>query len=156
MNPIGFITGGNVARMGYTLLIGVVIGGVGLWKVQEWRWTANTAAEKLAESEGKRQREKAATIANQGVDRDLQASNKRRAAAERATADSLRELQAALNQPDPVTVAASGTHGTGGLERELLGQCANSLAAMALTADRLEGKVVGLQGYVNQVVQPAK
>jgi len=107
--------------------------------------------ERLAESEGKRQREKAATIVNQGVDRELQASNKRRAAAERATADSLRELQAALNRPDPATTPPSGANGTGGLERELLGQCANSLAAMALTADRLEGKVVGLQSYASKV-----
>jgi hypothetical protein len=111
-------------------------------------WTA----EKLAESEGKRQREKAATIANQGVDRELQAANKRRAAAERATADSLRDFQAALNRPDPITTAPSGANGTGGLERELLGKCANSLAELAISADRLEGKVVGLQNYVNSVV----
>ena len=49
------------------------------------------------------------------------------------------------------SIAPSGAIGTGGLERELLGQCANALASLAKEADRLESKVVGLQGYVGGV-----
>jgi len=39
----------------------------------------------------------------------------------------------------------------GGLQRELLGQCAGALGAMAQEADRLAGKVVALQAYVQAV-----
>lgn len=112
-------------------------------------------AQKLAQIEAARNDEKARNIANQGVDRELQAEKKRRAVAERLAADSLRDFTETLNAPLDTT-AASRVAGTGGLERELLGECANSLASLALTADRMEGKIVGLQGYVNQVVKPGK
>ena len=110
-------------------------------------WTAAT----LASNEATRQREKALSIANQGVDRDLQIDKARRAAADRATANSLRDFQTALAAKPDDSIAPSGAIGTGGLERELLGQCANALASLASTADRLENKVVGLQGYVQGV-----
>ncbi|MES1979537.1 MAG: hypothetical protein V4451_15960 [Pseudomonadota bacterium] len=110
---------------------------------------AEWTAEKLAQSEAARQREKAMNIANQGVDRDLQAEKKRRAAAESRLADGLRQFSETLNSPDPTTPGRA--NGTGGLERELLGECANHLAGLAQTADRLEGKVVGLQSYVGRV-----
>lgn len=109
-------------------------------------WTA----EKLADSEAKRIREKALTIATTKVDYALQQSKKRDLAAGRAAANSLRDFKAAIAKPDSAPTAA-GAFGTGGLERELLGVCATSLAELAITADRLETKVVGLQGYVQGV-----
>ena len=109
-------------------------------------WTAAT----LASNEATRQREKALSIANQGVDRDLQIDKARRAAADRATANSLRDFQTALAAIDH-PAAPSGANGTGGLERELLSSCATALAELAKEADRLESKVVGLQGYVGGV-----
>ena len=112
--------------------------------------TAAWTAEKLAASEASRQREKAMTIANEGVDRALQQSKTRDAAAGRATADSLRDLKAALAERDLPTTPSRVT-GTGGLERELLSSCATALAEMAITADRLETKVVGLQTYARNV-----
>ena len=107
-------------------------------------------ADKLVQSETARLREKAIGISNQGVDRALQIDKQKRVIADRATADSLRSLQAELAKPDD-TATASRAYGTGGLERELLGQCAATLAQLAATADRLEGKVVGLQSYARDV-----
>lgn len=49
--------------------------------------------------------------------------------------------------PAPSARADAGA----GLERDLLGQCATSLTAMAAEADRLEALVVGLQQYVKNV-----
>ncbi len=114
---------------------------------------AEWTAEKLAQSEAARQREKAQTIANQGVDRELQADKKRRAAADLVTADSLLSFEAALAERNNAS-AASGTNGTGGLERELFGSCAKALVELGQTADRLEGKVIGLQAYVSKVCRP--
>lgn len=111
---------------------------------------AEWAAEKLAASETARLAEKARNLANQKVDHDLQIDKARRASADRVTADRLREFQAALAEPDnPAT--SSSAHGTGGVERDLLGKCSASLAELAQTSDRLEGKVVGLQRYVESV-----
>lgn len=49
--------------------------------------------------------------------------------------------------PAPSTRIDAGA----GLERELLGQCATALTAMAAEADRMEALVVGLQQYVKNV-----
>lgn len=110
-------------------------------------WTAD----KLAASEATRQREKALTIASTKVDYALQQSKKRDLAAGRAAADSLRSFKAAIAAKPDDTPTPSGAVGRGGLERELLGSCATSLAELAITSDRLETKVVGLQGYVRDV-----
>ena len=109
-------------------------------------WTAAT----LASNEATRQREKALSIANQGVDRDLQIDKARRAAADRATANSLRDFQTALAAIDH-PAAPSGANGTGGVERELLSSCAASFAGMGAEADRLASKILALQSYVGDV-----
>jgi hypothetical protein len=115
-------------------------------------WDADIAlrsASALAASEKRRNDEKALSAETLKVANDLALQNTRRAAAERAAADSLRSFKATLYAPVGADPAAAGrVDGTGGLERELLGQCADALANLASTADRLEGKVVGLQGYV--------
>lgn len=66
--------------------------------------------------------------------------------------DSLQQFKTALGDRSLKNPAATpGANGTGGLERDILGSCATSLAELAITADRLETKVVGLQGYVRNV-----
>ena len=105
---------------------------------------------KLATSELCRQRRKSLTIATTKVDHDLQIDKQRLAVARRATADSLSDLNAAITERDNAPVP-SGINGTGGLERELLGSCATSLTELAITSDRLESKVDGLQSYVTSV-----
>ena len=102
---------------------------------------------KLATSELCRQRRKSLTIATTKVDHDLQIDKQCLAV---ATADSLRDLNAAITERDNAP-APSGINGTGGLERELLGSCATSLTELAITSDRLESKVDGLQSYVTSV-----
>lgn len=107
----------------------------------------------LAASEAARAKEQALTTANERIRHDLAKEKATRVAAAAALDDSLRQLQAALGNPaSPDTATAAGAHGTGGLESELLGNCAQALAGLAGQADRLEGKVVGLQGYVKTVV----
>jgi len=114
--------------------------------------TAQWTAEKLAESEAARQREKALTLATQGVDHAYQKDKQRRAAADRATAGRLRDFEAALaGAGSSDAAAATRDHGAGSVERELLGNCAASFAAMGAEADRLASKIVGLQGYVRDV-----
>jgi hypothetical protein len=54
------------------------------------------------------------------------------------------------------STASPGPHGSAGIERELLGQCAAALVGMAAQADRLEARIVGLQGYVTNVCQRAE
>lgn len=67
-------------------------------------------------------------------------------------ADSLRQLETTLDsRASKNTTAPDRVDGTGGLERELLGNCATALAELAITADRLENKVVGLQNYARDV-----
>lgn len=92
---------------------------------------------------------------------DLQNEKKRRAADAVLAADSLREFQSALGgDPGPGDSAApSRTHGTGGLESELLGNCAQALVGLGQEAGRLAGKVVGLQDYIKAAcpaLQPAQ
>lgn len=66
--------------------------------------------------------------------------------------DSLRQFQTSLNgRSTPSAVATLGVNGTGGLERELLGNCAAALTELAKTSDRLENKIVGLQGYISSL-----
>lgn len=66
--------------------------------------------------------------------------------------DSLRDFNATLGSVGPKDSSPStGNHGTGGLERELLGNCAAAIGELAGQADRLEGKVVALQSYVGRV-----
>jgi cell division septum initiation protein DivIVA len=105
----------------------------------------------LQASEAARTKEQALTATNQRIDRDLQNEKKRRVADAAVSADRLRDFQAALDERGTPSAAASGVNGTGGLERELLSNCAAALVSMAETADQLEGKIVGLQTYTRDV-----
>lgn len=120
----------------------------------EWAIEKQDQAEAaLAASEAARAKEQALTTANERIRHALVKEKADRVAAAAALDDSLRQLQAALDSPASSDSATTpGANGTGGLESELLGNCAQALAGLAGQAERLEGKVVGLQGYVNKVV----
>jgi len=68
--------------------------------------------------------------------------------------DSVRDFNTTLGS---VSTADSSTstrdHGTGGLVNQLLGTCSATLAELAGEADRLEGKTVALQNYINSVLE---
>jgi hypothetical protein len=113
--------------------------------------SADWSADKLATSEAARQREKALSIANQGVDRAYQIDKKRRAAAERVTAGRLRDLQAALaDNPDNPndTAPASGTDDP---RDAIIYQCTGALVGLDVYAQQLAGTTAALQDYASSV-----
>ena len=109
---------------------------------------AEWTAEKLAASEAARQREKALTIATQGVDRAFQADKTRRAAADRITADRLREFQAALN---PAVEPAPTSSGADDPYRAIANQCVGALVVLDGYASEMAGKARALQDYTRAV-----
>ena len=140
------------ARIAAVAALLVALAGGGWWCYSQGKKTvmAEWTAERLATSENARLREQAAQRTNERIDHEFQTQKARLVADKRITDDRLREF-AAINQPDNTTGASSGNHGAGGLERELLGNCAEALTSMGQTADRLEAKIVGLQSYVTKV-----
>lgn len=118
-------------------------------------WQADIAqrtAEALEASEAARKRESELLTKVGRVDRAYQDQKRATATVAAAVAVGMRELETALTAPagaaSDTAVAATRDHGTGGLERELLGHCARTVQAMAGEAQRLQGKVVGLQEYI--------
>jgi Flp pilus assembly protein TadB len=110
----------------------------------------------LAASEAARKVEQDLQTKVGRVDRAYQEQKRATAHVAAAAADGLRNLEAILTAPaisSSGAVASSGNHGTGGIERELLGSCAATLARMGQEADRLSLKVVTLQEYV-KAIQP--
>lgn len=101
-------------------------------------------------SEAARSKEQEIQASTRKVTNDYYRQKQAHAVAAGRAADSLRDLQAELAKPgtcgDPG--APAGAYGPRGLERELLSHCATALAGLATEADRLENKVVGLQGYI--------
>ena len=114
--------------------------------------TARLTSEALAASEANRAKEKTLTESVTNVKAKYAKQVKINSSLSASLDSSLRDFQAANNSPaGAASKGTTGTNGTGGLERELLGNCAASLAGLAKEADRLENKVVGLQGYVQSV-----
>jgi hypothetical protein len=110
----------------------------------------------LAASEAARKVEQDLQTKVGRVDRAYQEQKRATAHVAAAAADGLRNLEAILTAPATASsnaVASAGNHGAGGVERELLGQCAAALAGMGKEADRLAGKVLTLQEYV-KAIQP--
>lgn len=111
-------------------------------------------AQALKASEAARAKEQELQAKVKGVN-DAYIVEKRRRAADAASAqselDGLRDQLAISSAASTNPGTATGTNGAGGPERELLGACASRLVGLAGEADRLEGKVVGLQDYVKNV-----
>ena len=104
-------------------------------------------AEKLMAQEALRQREKALTAANQGVDRELQAEKTRRAAAERLASDRLRDYQAASNSARDTTPSS----GIDDPYRDIANQCTEALVRLDQYAQSVAGTARGLQSYAGKV-----
>lgn len=102
-----------------------------------------------------RQREQDLVIAKNRAEERYAQEKRKAASAAASAADELRGLRDtlyALGNSSPKNPAAiPRVNGVAGLERELLGACAETLVAMAAEADRLEARLVGLQGYVKEV-----
>lgn len=106
-------------------------------------WTT----EKLAASEAARQREKALTIATQGIDRAYQNDKKRIADLERDTAQRLREFQSAATDVD----AASPSGRVDDPYRAIADQCAAALESLDGYTQGLAAKTTALQRYAREV-----
>ena len=151
------------------LIVGIAIAlalSAGFWKAYHSGYKARDAiaqveeaqrtAQALEASEAARKVEQELTAKVGKVDRAYQDQKRATATVAAAAADGLRNLEAILTAPATASssaVASSGNHGAGGVERELLGQCAAALAGMGKEADRLAGKVLTLQEYI-RAIQP--
>lgn len=119
-------------------------------------YTAATQAA-LVQSEAARKKEKALNLTLNKVRSDYARQKAINDDLSRSLDVGLRDFQttnsstANNDTPRNDTPRAPGTYGTGGLESELLGHCAATLVELAKEADRLEGKVVGLQAYINSI-----
>lgn len=104
--------------------------------------------------EGARSAEQALLVAKQRTE-EAHEQDKRKAAVAAAAArtelDRLRLALARRGEPTPGAPACACADDTRAPERELLGACATDLQGLAAEADRLAGKVTGLQAYVSDV-----
>lgn len=137
----------------YAALIAAVLWGVNLLDASRQRIgydkaMAEWTAEKLAESEAKRQREKALTITNQEIDHAYQIEKTKRLAADRATAQRLREYQAAASA---VSDHPAATCGADEPYRAIANQCAASLVVLDEYAAGVAAKARALQDYARSV-----
>ncbi len=147
-------------RIAAALIVAVFLAGTH-WKAYtkgqdaitaEWdKDIAQRTAAALEASEAARKRESELQTKVGRVDRAYQESKRNTEHVARAAADGLRNLEAILaapNSPASSATASSGNHGTGGVERELLGSCAASLVGLGQEADRMAAKIVTLQEYI--------
>ncbi len=122
----------------------------------DWdRDIAERTAQALKAEQDARAKEQALQTAKQKVEVNYAAQKKRDAVALSHAQSELDQLRVTLSAVSSSTGQDTGTtartDGAGRLERELLGNCAQSLTELAREADRLETKLVGLQGYVREV-----
>lgn len=107
------------------------------------------AAQALEASQAQRAQEQALARKTQEIDRAYQTEKARRAAAERALADSLRSFQAAgdsATATDPATPSRADDPWP-----RIARECAAALTALDGHAQRLAGQLGALQGYTGRV-----
>ena len=110
----------------------------------------------LAASEAARKVEQELTAKVGRIDRAYQNQKRATASAVAAASVGVRDFEAVIAAPATASSDATpscGANGSGSIERELLGKCAAALAGMGAEADRLAGRVLGLQDYV-KTIQP--
>lgn len=117
---------------------------------------ARTAAALKAEQEA-REKESKLLAARQASEAKYVQEKRKAAAAAAAAGSELDRLRDELAAAPPGGKACSDpaapgrADGRAGLERELLGHCAQALVGLASEADGLEARLVGLQQYVKNV-----
>jgi hypothetical protein len=148
-----------------TGLVALVIGSVGAWKVQAWRYDTKIAereaqiAQMTQEAEAAaRRREQALQQRTDQVAKDA-ARRQTVLAARAATSDLvarslLNDITRLNARPGPTDPAAARYADDAARARQLLGACAEEYRGVALSADRLRDQVIGLQGWASGVVKP--
>ena len=148
----------------WALLGIVVVCGGALYKAYEMG--GDEPREELADYKAE-QVEKALTASEQNRKTEQAKAAKLRKAQDeyaklqKLNADSARDLdrvrgdfQTAINSRCTANPTAPGcADAGGGLERELFGHCASALSELAVQADRLETKVIGLQAYIKSITK---
>ena len=132
---------------GLALAIGLAFSHFTVYRSGKASVRAEWTAEKLAQSEAARQREKGMTIANAKNDKDLQNEKARDAAVIRATGDKLRDLQSALG----AGVDSAPLGGADDPRDAIIDQCATALTGLDAEAKELARTATGLQRYANNV-----
>ena len=119
-----------------------------LWDTER----AQDTAAKLAESEKRRMDEKRMTTANQGISNENAKKRSLELAADRATADRLRELEAAAAASRGATPdSATGPGSDDDPRPEIIAECARAYRQVDTAARELERKTKGLQDYAAKV-----
>lgn len=148
-----------------TGLVALVIGSVGAWKVQAWRYDTKIAereaqiAQMTQEAEAAaRRREQTLQQRTDQVAKDA-ARRQTVLAARAATSDLvarglLDDITRLNARPGPTDPAAARYADDAARARQLLGACAEEYRGVALSADRLRDQVIGLQGWASGVVKP--
>jgi hypothetical protein len=120
--------------------------------------TSQAAALKDSQAQRVRASKYQQTITTLGASIDTEKTL--RGAAERAAADSLRQLDTAIAANTPGSGGATSpdttpTDRANAAPRagQLLGQCAHALVAVAASADTCQSNLTGLQGYVRDVLK---
>lgn len=148
-----------------TGLVALVIGAVGAWKVQAWRYDTKIAereaqiAQMTQEAEAAaRRREQTLQQRTDQVAKDA-ARRQTVLAARAATSDLvarglLDDITRLNARPAPADPTAARYADDAARARQLLGACAEEYRGVALSADRLRDQVIGLQGWASGVVKP--
>jgi hypothetical protein len=110
-----------------------------------------------ASQEARRIEQQRATKVQEVQDDYATRSNRDRAAAAGAAGElgRLRNILAAASGPASSAAAAPGRADDATAARTVVGHCAQSLLAMAETADACESRLSGLQGYVQAITGTA-
>ena len=152
----------------YWIAIGVLILAVGGQQVRVANAHTELATEKTERAEETQKLTQAAlgqSEANRKTEQAMAAKLRKAqdeyAKLQKLNADSARDLdrvrgdfQTAINSRCTANPTAPGcADAGGGLERELFGHCASALSELAVQADRLETKVIGLQAYIKSITK---
>lgn len=154
-----------IASHAIAALSAAVLSALFAWQVQAWRYDTRVAsiqaaqASRVAQAEATYRAQERALVAAKNLAEVRYAEQKKLAARSadgaRIALDGLRDSIAASSGATASNPTASpGTDGSNAA-REVVGECAGALVAMAAEADRLTVMVGGLQNYVGAVCRPS-
>lgn len=162
-----FITAMSVyARIAFAVIIAAILG-MSHWKVyvmgkntvqNEWNKAQVTQTKQLAakEQEYRQQEQNLVAAKNQAEEKyvEIKKHTAVAVAGARSELDRLRRDLAARSLPRAGADSATGTGAHGeAVVGEVFGDCAARYAGLAEEADAVRDKLIGLQGYVNNVCQ---
>lgn len=142
-------------RVVFAVLIAVILA-ASHWKVYvagKNAVLAQVQAEALSNEQAARAREQQLVAAKHKAEEEHAAFKLRTQRAVAGAQSELGRLRDVLATRQAATTAtpSTGTDAAATTERQLFGQCAETLAGVAQQADQLAAQVIGLQGYIKNV-----